>query len=155
MTENFTFNWTGLGGREVPDRQHVATQPGPAGFRAGHRRPRFNAGVGLVRRAVGDGVLRALEEVVCDRGHAVRGRAPRGLTVTSSPMTGRGLAGRGCICSLGHVHTLALQAVVSGESKGQDTMPGMTMDDTAVTSVFLGPQISLHLVEPAERPGRG
>jgi hypothetical protein len=50
--------------------------------------------------------------------------------------------GPGVYVLLGHVHTLALQAVVSGETKGQDTVNGEAMDDTAVTSVFLGPQIS-------------
>ncbi len=43
---------------------------------------------------------------------------------------------------LGHEHTLALQVVVLGESKGLDTANGAAVDDTAVTSVFLGPQIS-------------
>jgi hypothetical protein len=43
---------------------------------------------------------------------------------------------------MGHEHTLSLQAVVSGESKGQDTLNGVATDDTAVTSVFLGPQIN-------------
>ncbi len=39
-------------------------------------------------------------------------------------------------------HTLALQAVVSGESKGEDTRHGVAMDDTAMRSVYLGPQVS-------------
>jgi hypothetical protein len=56
-------------------------------------------------------------------------------------------------------YTLAIQAVVSGESKGEDTqrgaanhhtdegddhehMPSEHLDDTATTSVFLGPQVS-------------
>ena len=43
---------------------------------------------------------------------------------------------------LGHERTLSLQAVVSGESKGQDTLAGVATDDTASTSVFLGPQIT-------------
>ena len=38
--------------------------------------------------------------------------------------------------------TLSLQAVVSDESKGQDTMPGMVTDDTATTLAHLGPQIN-------------
>jgi hypothetical protein len=31
---------------------------------------------------------------------------------------------------------------VSGDTKGQDTLGGAGLDDTAVTSVFLGPQIN-------------
>ena len=38
--------------------------------------------------------------------------------------------------------TLSLQVVVSGESKDQDTIHGVPTDDTAITSVFLGPQIN-------------
>jgi hypothetical protein len=49
--------------------------------------------------------------------------------------------GPGMYLLLGDKHTLALQAVVSGETKGQDTRNGGATDDTAVTSVFLGPQI--------------
>jgi hypothetical protein len=79
MTEEFTFNWTGLGGRKVPDRQHLAAQSGSAGFRAGHRRARFDAGIGLLRWAAGDRVLRAMEEAVCDRDDAICGAEPGGL----------------------------------------------------------------------------
>ena len=50
--------------------------------------------------------------------------------------------GPGVYLLLGHKHTLALQAVVSGESKRLDTVNGAAIDDTGVTSVFLGPQIS-------------
>jgi hypothetical protein len=50
--------------------------------------------------------------------------------------------GPGVYLLLAHKHTLSLQAVVSGESKGQDTVNGTATDDTAVTSVFLGPQIN-------------
>jgi len=39
--------------------------------------------------------------------------------------------------------TVALQANVSGEDKGTDRFQGETAEDTGVTSVFLGPQISL------------
>ena len=43
---------------------------------------------------------------------------------------------------LGHENTLSLQGVVSGESKGQDTVGGVPTDDTAITAVYLGPQIN-------------
>jgi hypothetical protein len=50
--------------------------------------------------------------------------------------------GPGIYLLLGHQHTLSLQAFVSGESKGQDTIAGVPTDDTAVTAVYLGPQIN-------------
>ena len=50
--------------------------------------------------------------------------------------------GPGMYLLLGDEHTLSLQAVVSGESKGQDTVGGVPTDDTAITAVYLGPQIN-------------
>jgi hypothetical protein len=50
--------------------------------------------------------------------------------------------GPGVYLLLGNEHTLSVQAVVSGETKGQDTVNGMATDDTAVTIVYLGPQIN-------------
>jgi hypothetical protein len=50
--------------------------------------------------------------------------------------------GPGVYVLFGDKQTLALQAVVSGESKGFDTLNGSALDDTAVTSFFLGPQIN-------------
>ena len=50
--------------------------------------------------------------------------------------------GIGDVSLLGHEHALSLQAVVSGESKGQDTLGGLPIDDTAITAVYLGPQVN-------------
>ena len=44
--------------------------------------------------------------------------------------------------ALQHKYTLSLQAVVSGESKGADTVAGVATEDTAATIVYLGPQIN-------------
>ena len=50
--------------------------------------------------------------------------------------------GPGVYLLLGDENTLSRQAVVSGESKGQDTISGMATDDTAITIVYLGPQLN-------------
>ncbi len=50
--------------------------------------------------------------------------------------------GPGVLAVLRDKHTLALQAVVSGETKERDTFMGMKAEDTGITSVFLGPQIN-------------
>jgi hypothetical protein len=47
--------------------------------------------------------------------------------------------GPGAFLLLAPDHTLSLQAVVAGETKGQDTLDGEALDDTAITSVSLGP----------------
>jgi hypothetical protein len=49
--------------------------------------------------------------------------------------------GPGAYLALEDNYTVAFQAAVSGESKGQDTIAGVPTDDTAMTIVYLGPQI--------------
>ena len=41
-----------------------------------------------------------------------------------------------------HNQTLALQFMISGETKGQDTIHGVPTSDTAETIVYVGPQAS-------------
>lgn len=50
--------------------------------------------------------------------------------------------GPGALLILGDNFTLALQTVVSGETKGQDTFQGNKAGDTGLTAVYVGPQIS-------------
>lgn len=49
--------------------------------------------------------------------------------------------GPGGFVLLAHNYTLGIQAVISGESKGKDTLNGMTEDDTARTGVYVGPGV--------------
>jgi len=51
--------------------------------------------------------------------------------------------GPGVYLALTHQYTLALQAVVSGETKGKDTFSGQPDGDSAETLVYLGPQITV------------
>lgn len=50
--------------------------------------------------------------------------------------------GPGVFALMSETHTLGLQFVVSGEDKGYDRFQGRRADDTAITSVFLGPQLN-------------
>jgi len=50
-------------------------------------------------------------------------------------------AGPGAFLLLRPDHTLSLQAVCSGETKGKDTLDGQKLDDTAITALYLGPGI--------------
>src|SRR5207248_6444890 len=50
--------------------------------------------------------------------------------------------GPGFLLLLRDKYTFALQAVVSGETKGRDTFQGAKADDTGVTAVYLGPQFT-------------
>jgi len=51
--------------------------------------------------------------------------------------------GPGVFLALGEEFTVALQAMCTGETKGEDTINGMKADDTAITTVYLGPQMSV------------
>ncbi len=51
-------------------------------------------------------------------------------------------AGPGYYFLLEDDYTLGLQVVLSGEYKGLDTFQGTTAEDTAMTAVYLGPQVS-------------
>jgi hypothetical protein len=50
--------------------------------------------------------------------------------------------GPGYYLALAHTYTLSLQAIVSGESKGKDTVHGAPDGDSAETIVSLGPQLN-------------
>jgi hypothetical protein len=47
--------------------------------------------------------------------------------------------GPGAYAWLGHDSTLGLMAVLSGQTKGNDELDGVKLDDTAATSLFVGP----------------
>ncbi len=49
--------------------------------------------------------------------------------------------GPGVHVLLDHRYTLSLQAVLSGETKGKDTQRGVTLDDTAITALYVGPGV--------------
>lgn len=50
-------------------------------------------------------------------------------------------AGPGHFVLLHDDYSLGVQAMVSGESKGKDTLDGERLDDTAITSVYMGPAL--------------
>jgi len=52
------------------------------------------------------------------------------------------LGGPGWFALLQHDYSLGLQAVLSGETKGNDTQQGRQATDTAVTELYVGPGIS-------------
>lgn len=51
--------------------------------------------------------------------------------------------GPGWYALLEHDYTLGLQALLTGETKGKDTQQGRTLDDTAITALFVGPAVEL------------
>lgn len=52
------------------------------------------------------------------------------------------LGGPGYRLLVDHGSSFALQAVLSGETKGKDTQHGVALDDTAATALYVGPGVS-------------
>jgi hypothetical protein len=50
--------------------------------------------------------------------------------------------GPGVYLLAGHEHTLGLQAVLSGETKGKDDLDGRRLDDTGITALYAGPGVT-------------
>jgi len=50
--------------------------------------------------------------------------------------------GPGVFALLEHDYSLGIQAALSGESKGKDTLNGVTADDTARTGAYIGPSVN-------------
>jgi hypothetical protein len=49
--------------------------------------------------------------------------------------------GPGAFMLLTHEYTMGVQAELSGESKGNDSLGGVKMNDTAITALYVGPDI--------------
>jgi hypothetical protein len=47
--------------------------------------------------------------------------------------------GPGAFALLGHTYSLAVQALLTGETKGNDHQAGRKLDDTAITALYAGP----------------
>jgi hypothetical protein len=53
------------------------------------------------------------------------------------------LGGPGWFVLLGHDYSLGLQALLAGETKGNDSQAGVQAHDTAITALYAGPAISV------------
>jgi hypothetical protein len=141
LSEHFTFNWTALGGVKFPTGNTSQLNPDQPEFAPGIGGHDLTLGSGSYDGVVGTGFFARWKRVFVTGSmqYAIRTEGAYDYQFAND-WTWRG--GPGVYLVLNDEHTLALQAVVSGDSKGLDTSNGAPVDDTAVTSVFLGPQIS-------------
>ncbi|MHB8520162.1 MAG: transporter family protein [Limisphaerales bacterium] len=147
LTEDYTFSWSVLGGLKFPtgdssrikeEFSEVAVSGAPVSGIHGHD---LTLGTGSFDGIVGTGVFTRWQRLFLSANvqYAIRTRGDFDYQFAND-LTWSG--GPGIYLALNHKYTLALQAVVSGESKGKDTFQGAPADDTAVTAVYLGPQVS-------------
>jgi hypothetical protein len=141
LTKGFTFSWTALGGVKFPTGSTSELDPSKEEFAPGIGGHDLSLGSGSYDGLLGTGYFARWKRLFLTGAmqYAVRSQGDFGYQFANDWTW---LGGPGVYLLLGEKHTLTLQAAVSGESKRQDTVNGVAMDDTEVTSVFLGPQIN-------------
>ncbi len=146
LQEDFTFNWSVLGGIKFPtgDSSRLnepdvdSVPPLPASGIGGHD---LALGSGSYDGVVGTGLSARWNKLFFSANlqYAIRSEGDFGHQYAND-LTWSG--GPGVYLALNHNDTLALQAVVSGETKGKDTFNNVPDGDSAETIVYAGPQIS-------------
>jgi hypothetical protein len=147
LENNFTFSWTVLGGIKLPTgstdriKEEFTEVEVPGAPESGIHGHDLALGTGSFDGIVGTGIFTRWKRLflTASTQYAIRTKGHFDYQFAND-LTWTG--GLGVYLILGHQYTLALQAVVSGEHKDTDTFQGASADDTGVTSVYLGPQLS-------------
>ena len=144
--ETSTFSWNLLGGVKFPtgDASRLGEDdvPGvtlPDSGIAGHD---LALGSGSYDGIIGTGFFARWKKLMCSgtTQYAIRGTGSFDHKYAND-LTWSG--GPGVYLWLKENYTLTLQAIVSGEVKGKDTVGGVPDDDSAGTIVNVGPQLNL------------
>ena len=151
-TKKFTVAWTVHGGVKFPtgssDRlqeevdELTAPQPPPGTPESGIHGHDLALGSGSVDGIVGTGVFARRQRLFfsANAQYSIRSKGDFDYRYADDLAW---WGGPGVFLALNESYTVALQLNVSGETKGRDTFQGAKADDTGITSVFLGPQISV------------
>jgi hypothetical protein len=142
LEEKFTFNWTALGGIKFPTGDSNRLDPTKPDFATGIGGHDLTLGSGSYDGLIGTGIFARWERLflTANMQYAIRSEGRFGYQADND-LSWNG--GPGVYLVLGHKYTLAAQCIVSGETKGQDTVRGVPTDDTAETIVYVGPQIGV------------
>jgi hypothetical protein len=141
IQDNFTFSWTAVGGVKFPTGDSAHLNPEEADFAAGIGGHDLALGSGSFDGLLGTGFYTRWKRLFLTGAmqYAIRTEGDFGYQYAND-WTWAG--GPGIYLALGHHSTFSLQAAVSGESKGEDTVQGVATEDTAITIVYLGPQLN-------------
>ena len=145
-TEHFSFHWGVLGGLKIPtgsthrlDEELAEGDEDPELPGSGIHGHDLTFGSGSWDGVVGTGVY--------TRWHRLLGTAELQYSLRSTGAIDYRFAndlhwnvGVGAYPLLRHTYTLAVQAKVSGEHKGLDTLAGVQAEDTGITTVMMGPE---------------
>jgi hypothetical protein len=134
LTEHSTFRWTVLGGIKFLTGDSDKLNPAEPDFAAGIGGHDLTLGSGSYDGLVGTGFYTRWKRwfLTGAMQYAIRTEGDFGYQFANDWIW---YGGPGVYLVLGGKSTLAFQAVVSGESKGQDTINGVATDDTATTVV--------------------
>ena len=141
LGDRFTFRWTALGGLKLPTGDAAHLNPAEPDFAPGIGGHDLALGSGSFDGIVGTGVFARWERLFLagSMQYTVRSQGDFGYQFANDWIWE---GGPGFYLLLGDMHTLSLQAVVGGETKSLDSIHGVTLDDTGITAVYLGPQIN-------------
>ena len=139
QTQDFTFTWSALGGLKFPTGD--SAQLNQEDFAPGIGGHDLALGSGSFDGLVGTGFFARWNRLLLTgtMQYAIRTEGDFGYQFANDWIW---YGGPGVYLMLGESHTLSLQAIVSGESKAQDTIRGAPTEDTAITAVYLGPQVN-------------
>jgi hypothetical protein len=141
QTADFSFRWTALGGVKFPTGDPSHLDPAEPDFAAGIGGHDLALGSGSYDGLLGTGLFARWKRAFLSANmqYALR---TEGAFDYQYANDWTWFGGPGVYLVLADEYTLALQAIVSGESKGEDTRNGVPTDDTAITIVYLGPQVN-------------
>jgi hypothetical protein len=140
MTD-FTFYWNASAGLKLPTGDSKHLNPNENDFAAGIGGHDLALGSGSVDGLVGTDIFLRWRRIflTASTQYSIRSEGDFGYQYANDLSW---LGGPGVYLALEDNYTVALQAVVSGETKAQDTIHGAQLDDTAETAVYLGPQLN-------------
>lgn len=149
---NSTFSWNVLAGVKLPtgDSRRIAEELNevevPGAPESGIHGHDLALGSGSVDGIIGTGIFARSRRVFFSANvqYSIRSAGDYDYRFANDLMWS---GGPGVFLALSESRTVALQLVVSGEHKGKDTFQGASAEDTAVTSVYLGPQINVTVGE--------
>jgi len=138
--DDFTFGWTVLGGIKFPTGGTGQLNPANPDFATGIGGHDLTFGSGSYDGLAGTGFSARWKRLflIGEMQYSIRTAGAFDYRFANDWSWSGGPGG---YLVLEDNYSVAFQAAVSGESKGQDTIAGVPTDDTALTIVYLGPQI--------------
>ena len=146
-SEVFTVRWSLLGGIKLPtgSSTRITEELSEVGFpgapESGIHGHDLALGSGSVDGIIGSGVFARWKHLLVTASLQYNARTKGDYDYQFANDLTWSVAPGGYLI-LNENHSLALQLLISGEDKGKDTFQGASAPDTAMTSVYLGPQLT-------------